>query len=106
MHFFLGALRVKLSYFYIFALHGTPNFQVPARNRYERVDNCRRNRHCVDDSYVTRLECVQTAIQHQLEDMEKNFPNRRVALVTFESKVCKARCKLKLSVDKTFFMLS
>ena len=40
-----------------------------------------------DVTYVSRLQSVQAAIDHQLQEMEKEFPNRRVALVTFNSEV-------------------
>ena len=40
-----------------------------------------------DVTYVSRLQSVQAAIDHQLQEMEKEFPNRRVALVTFNNEV-------------------
>ena len=41
-----------------------------------------------DVTYVSRLQSVQAAIDHQLQEMEKEFPNRRVALITFSNEVC------------------
>lgn len=38
-------------------------------------------------TYVSRLECVQAAVNQQLSIFEKNFPNRRCVLVTFSSDV-------------------
>lgn len=38
-------------------------------------------------TYVSRLQSVQAAIDHQLQEMTKEFPNRRVALVTFSNEV-------------------
>jgi hypothetical protein len=38
-------------------------------------------------SYVSRLECVQTAVSQQLAQFEKNFPNRRCVVVTFSNDV-------------------
>ncbi|KAL4233133.1 hypothetical protein ACF0H5_007818 [Mactra antiquata] len=38
-------------------------------------------------TYVSRLQSVQAAIDHQLQEMTKDFPNRRVALVTFSNEV-------------------
>ena len=38
-------------------------------------------------SYVTRLQCVQTAIQQQIENLAKEFPNRRVGIITFNHEV-------------------
>ena len=40
-----------------------------------------------DVTYISRLQSVQAAIDHQLQEMEKDYPNRRVALVTFDSEV-------------------
>ena len=42
-----------------------------------------------DVTYVSRLQSVQAAIDHQLQEMEKEYPNRRVALVTFNNEVGK-----------------
>ncbi|KAJ8311062.1 hypothetical protein KUTeg_011377 [Tegillarca granosa] len=38
-----------------------------------------------DITYVSRLQAAQAAIDQQLEDMSRKHPNRRVALVTFNS---------------------
>lgn len=38
-------------------------------------------------TYVSRLQSVQAAIDHQLQEMAKEYPNRRVALVTFSNEV-------------------
>ncbi|KAJ8311067.1 hypothetical protein KUTeg_011382, partial [Tegillarca granosa] len=38
-----------------------------------------------DVTYVSRLQAAQAAIDQQLEDMSRKHPNRRVALVTFNS---------------------
>ena len=38
-------------------------------------------------TYVSRLQGVQAAVDHQLEEMMKESPNRRVALITFSSDV-------------------
>ncbi|WAR09396.1 CPAS1-like protein [Mya arenaria] len=38
-------------------------------------------------TYVSRLQSVQAAIDHQLNEMARDFPNRRVALVTFSNEV-------------------
>jgi len=40
-------------------------------------------------TYISRLQSVQAAIDHQLMEMSKEFPNRRVALVTFSNEVCR-----------------
>lgn len=40
-----------------------------------------------DVTYVSRLQSVQAAIDHQLQEMEKNFPNKRVAIITFCNEV-------------------
>ena len=40
-----------------------------------------------DVTYISRLQSVQAAIDHQLQEMEKEYPNRRVALVTFNNEV-------------------
>lgn len=40
-----------------------------------------------DVTYVSRLQAVQAAVDHQLEEMIKQHPNRRVALITFNSEV-------------------
>lgn len=33
------------------------------------------------------FQAVQAAVDHQLEQMKKNFPDRRIALVTFNNEV-------------------
>lgn len=38
-------------------------------------------------TYVSRLQCVQSAIDAQLEAMQKNNPGRKIGLVTFNSEV-------------------
>ena len=38
-------------------------------------------------TYVSRLQSTQAAVDHQLETMSKEHPDRRVALVTFSSSV-------------------
>ncbi|KAL5010281.1 hypothetical protein ScPMuIL_012586 [Solemya velum] len=40
-----------------------------------------------DRTSVSRLQAVQAAVDHQLEEMNKHHPNRRVALITFSSEV-------------------
>ncbi|KAL8595082.1 hypothetical protein ACOMHN_019120 [Nucella lapillus] len=39
-------------------------------------------------TYISRLQAVQAAVDHQLGEMAKEFPHRRIALVTFSSEVC------------------
>ncbi|XP_053396238.1 uncharacterized protein LOC123552632 [Mercenaria mercenaria] len=38
-------------------------------------------------TYISRLQSVQAAIDHQLQEMAREYPNRRVALVTFSNEV-------------------
>jgi hypothetical protein len=38
-------------------------------------------------TYVSRLQCVQSAIDSQLESMQKNNPDRKIGLVTFNNEV-------------------
>ncbi len=38
-------------------------------------------------TYVSRLQCVQSAIDSQLENMKKNNPDRKIGLVTFNNEV-------------------
>jgi hypothetical protein len=38
-------------------------------------------------TYVSRLQCVQSAIDSQLEVMQKNNPDRKLGLVTFNNEV-------------------
>ncbi|XP_048768214.1 circularly permutated Ras protein 1-like [Ostrea edulis] len=40
-----------------------------------------------DVTYISRLQAVQAAMDHQLEEMIKQHPNRRVALITFNNEV-------------------
>ena len=76
------------------------NFQVPGHVELRGAESLRRAqqmnsersdqflpRQRRDVTYVSRLQSVQAAIDHQLQEMEKEFPNRRVALVTFNSEV-------------------
>ncbi|XP_041351713.1 uncharacterized protein LOC121370501 [Gigantopelta aegis] len=38
-------------------------------------------------TYVSRLQAVQAAVDHQLEEMSREHPHRRVALITFDNEV-------------------
>jgi hypothetical protein len=38
-------------------------------------------------TYVSRLQCVQSAIDSQLESMQKNNADRKIGLVTFNNEV-------------------
>ena len=70
--------------------------QVPGRVQLKTTDRCERDA-CYDRledrhrrlSYtnVSRLQAVQAAVDHQLEELMKETPNKRVALVTFEFEV-------------------
>ncbi|XP_076077748.1 uncharacterized protein LOC143048138 isoform X3 [Mytilus galloprovincialis] len=42
---------------------------------------------CRDVTQVSRLQAAQAAVDHQLEEMIKEHPNRRVALIAFSSEV-------------------
>jgi hypothetical protein len=36
-----------------------------------------------DKNTVNRMECIQTAVHHQLENMRANYPNQRPVVITF-----------------------
>lgn len=38
-------------------------------------------------TYVSRLQCVQSAIEKQLEDIQMSHPDRKIGLVTFNNEV-------------------
>lgn len=38
-------------------------------------------------TYVSRMQCVQSAIDSMLEDMQKATPNRKVGIVAFNGEV-------------------
>jgi hypothetical protein len=38
-------------------------------------------------SYISRLQCVQAAVDAQIEELNKLYPNRRVVLVSFNNEV-------------------
>ena len=40
-----------------------------------------------DITYISRLQSMQAAVDHQLEQMSKEHPDRRVALVSFNNEV-------------------
>jgi len=40
-----------------------------------------------DVTYISRLQSVQAAIDHQLNEIASSFPNRRVALIAFSNEV-------------------
>jgi hypothetical protein len=40
-----------------------------------------------DVVYVSRLECVQAAVDQQLENFKQQFPNKRIVIVDFNSEV-------------------
>ena len=39
-------------------------------------------------TYVSRLECVQAAIEVQLTELQRNSPNKKIGLITFNDEVC------------------
>jgi len=39
-------------------------------------------------TYVSRMQCVQSAIENMLKDLQKACPNKKVGLVTFCGDVC------------------
>jgi len=41
-----------------------------------------------EKNYISRKNCVLAAIENQLKDLKKNFPNRKIGLVIFNSEVC------------------
>jgi len=45
-----------------------------------------------DVTYVTRLQGLQAAVDNQLQELSKDHPNRRIALVTFNSEVSTGPC--------------
>lgn len=47
----------------------------------------RKMKYVRNGNYITRLEAVKAAVDAQLEKMKKEFPNRKVGFVTFESEV-------------------
>lgn len=60
-------------------------------NRYQSLNTTRecqwlpgQNRNV---TYISRLQCLQAAIYHQLEQFSKDHPDRKVALVTFNNEV-------------------
>ncbi|EFA75947.1 type A von Willebrand factor domain-containing protein [Heterostelium album PN500] len=38
-------------------------------------------------NYISRLQCVQYGIEAQLETLEKDYPNRRIAIIAFNASV-------------------
>lgn len=80
---------MNLAYFfftYIFVVQ----LQVPGRVQLKTTDRCELDACCDRPAYrrlpytnVSRLQAVQAAVDHQLEEMMKETPNKRVALVTF-----------------------
>ena len=38
-------------------------------------------------TYVSRMQCVQAAIDNQLQDMSVTAPDRKVGVVTFNNEV-------------------
>mmetsp|Transcript_14797 Transcript_14797/g.16430 ORF Transcript_14797/g.16430 Transcript_14797/m.16430 type:complete len:851 (-) Transcript_14797:59-2611(-) len=40
-----------------------------------------------DVQYVSRMECMQAAVQIQLEELKKSHPNRKVIMITFNNEV-------------------
>lgn len=39
-------------------------------------------------TYISRLQAMQAAVDHQLNELVKSFPHRRVALISFNNEVC------------------
>jgi len=52
-------------------------------------------------TYISRLQGMQAAVDAQLEDMKKEHPHRRVALITFNNEVCPSFLKW---MEKNAFM--
>lgn len=38
-------------------------------------------------TYVSRMQCLQGAIENQIQDMMKKHPKRKIGLVTFNNEV-------------------
>ncbi|CAH1778659.1 unnamed protein product [Owenia fusiformis] len=72
-----------------FNLRGTERRRL---DRMQSFNEMREDQHLPGErrnvTYVSRLQGVQAAVGHQLDDMMKEFPTRRAALVTFDSEVC------------------
>ncbi|KAH3747910.1 hypothetical protein DPMN_182345 [Dreissena polymorpha] len=67
-------------------LRGAESLRRARLMNHERGDQYlpRQNRNV---TYISRLQAVQAAIDHQLHEMNRAFPNRRVGLVTFSNEV-------------------
>lgn len=39
-------------------------------------------------TYISRLECVQAAIESQLSELQRATPNKKIGLITFNNEVC------------------
>eukprot|EP01022_Parablepharisma_sp_SALTPOND_P019152 TRINITY_DN3238_c0_g1_i1.p1 TRINITY_DN3238_c0_g1~~TRINITY_DN3238_c0_g1_i1.p1 ORF type:complete len:731 (+),score=92.14 TRINITY_DN3238_c0_g1_i1:5000-7192(+) len=39
-------------------------------------------------TYISRMQCLQTAIEKQISDLSNGAPNRKVGIVTFNNEVC------------------
>ena len=48
-------------------------------------------------TYVSRLECVQAAIEVQLTELQRNSPNKKIGLITFNDEVYKENLKKSLA---------
>mmetsp|Transcript_430 Transcript_430/g.789 ORF Transcript_430/g.789 Transcript_430/m.789 type:complete len:882 (+) Transcript_430:37-2682(+) len=53
-----------------------------------------------DNSYVSRLDCMKSAIDMQLKDLEQSNPNKRVVLITFNDEVTMIHGKTNQAVAK------
>lgn len=51
-------------------------------NSDQYINHAQRNK-----TYVSRMQCVQSAVDSQLEQMGKGAPNRKVGIVTFNNEV-------------------
>lgn len=67
-------------------LRGSANLHSIQRMQEDRSDqylpNQKRN-----VTYVSRLQAVQAAVDHQVEEMMKTHPNRRVAIISFNNEI-------------------
>jgi len=49
-------------------------------------------------TYITRLQALQAAVDHQLEQLAKDHPTRKAALITFNNEVVTTAFSVYLSV--------
>jgi len=75
----------------MFQVDGRMRLRGSHADRYQSLNTTRESQWLPGENhnvtYITRLQALQAAVDHQLEQLAKDHPTRRAALISFNSEV-------------------